>query len=337
MSMVCPQCRQMYEQALKCPSCGCRLEYQLRAMQADENKDEQNDNWQETPWGRILVGLLIAQGLGYGLQQMFSAGQMAISEDSSATAWSGFTGLILLHVLQGMCLILGGALAGAGQTRGVFFGSLIGMINGLIFLVVQRHTDGLLQESITYAQPIVHVIFGALGGLIGMSIWKPAPVLKFENEKPTPGFSWASLGTFKGLQGPVSLGRVLMGIVVVVCGVASAKVILQYLLDLSGGTLTISDRWQNKVVLLEISAVATVLGAALAGSITHNGLKQGLCVGLGAGFILMGLELSNPQIKLEAILFSLITTLFFSMLGGWFGSKLFPPILRRTRRRIVDM
>ena len=68
MAMVCPQCASSYEQRLQCPTCGVRLLYDFRgpkpAAQAAAVR------WQQTPWGRILIGLVLAQGLYFGLQHL---------------------------------------------------------------------------------------------------------------------------------------------------------------------------------------------------------------------------------------------------------------------------
>src|SRR5579864_398239 len=98
MAMVCPQCYSSFEQQLDCPTCGVRLHYQ--AGQAGD------DRWQQTPWGRILVGLLLAQGLAHGLQ-MFTTAWLLANEEGS-TLWTTPWGLLLLYGLQGISLLIGG-------------------------------------------------------------------------------------------------------------------------------------------------------------------------------------------------------------------------------------
>src|SRR3954451_15976025 len=109
MSMVCPQCNRAFEQQLNCPECGGRLLFQAntRATASDDSGSDLTQ-WQQTPWGRMLVGLILAQGLAYGLQQLFTAGFLASGEHSSR--WASLSGVALLHGLQGACLLVGGAL-----------------------------------------------------------------------------------------------------------------------------------------------------------------------------------------------------------------------------------
>src|SRR5437868_6118900 len=124
MSMVCPQCRQAFEQRLRCPNCAIRLEFQMPSLApAAPSPAGDEDNWQKTPWGRMLVGLLLAQGLAYSIQQMISAGIMATGEHGPV--WSTLWGIVLLHAVQGLTLIIGGAICGAGQRRGAVYGSLV--------------------------------------------------------------------------------------------------------------------------------------------------------------------------------------------------------------------
>src|SRR5205807_2280314 len=110
----------------------------------------------------------LAQGLAYGLQQLLTAGLLATGEQSSH--WATLSGMILLNGIHGLCLLLGGALCGAGKQRGILYGSLVGLVNGLIFLMSQRQGGETLAEIAMYGQPVLHMAFGALGGLVGTLI-----------------------------------------------------------------------------------------------------------------------------------------------------------------------
>src|SRR5437016_4361872 len=110
MAMVCPQCKRSFVQQLTCSECGGRLLYQAntRATPSDEGSDE-SYQWQQTPWGRMTAGLILAQGLAYGLQQLLTAGLVATGEHSPI--WATLVGILVLHGLQGACLLVGGALS----------------------------------------------------------------------------------------------------------------------------------------------------------------------------------------------------------------------------------
>src|SRR5262245_19288539 len=111
MAMVCPQCNGSFDERVVCPTCGVRLLFHTNLSNAS---GEDKSQWADTPWGRLLVGMLLAQGLAHGLQLFLTAGMLA-ADDSAQTVWTTLFGLVLLHGLQGISLVVGGAIAGAGQ------------------------------------------------------------------------------------------------------------------------------------------------------------------------------------------------------------------------------
>src|ERR1700677_1392572 len=90
MSMVCPQCKLNFDKQVDCPTCGCRLMYHLSAFDSPPS-GVRDDNWQQTSWGRIAVGLLLAEGLAFGSQHLVTAGVLA--SDEGNTLWPTLLGL----------------------------------------------------------------------------------------------------------------------------------------------------------------------------------------------------------------------------------------------------
>ncbi|HWY88337.1 MAG TPA: hypothetical protein VNX28_16615, partial [Gemmataceae bacterium] len=291
MAMVCPQCNRAFEQQLNCPECGGRLLFQANTRSSTPELASAGNlsQWQQTPWGRMAVGLILAQGLGYGLQQLLTAGLLATGEHPSV--WSTLWGIVLLHGLQGTCLLIGGALCGAGKQRGILYGSLIGLVNGLLFLILQRQNGEMPTAIALYGQPVLHMAFGALGGLIGTLIWKPLAALPvpepLEGSKPVA----IPAPTLQFLAGPIYLGRVCLGVFIVVNGVVWSNAILNWVMSTSQGALEIRTHLQSQLIGWEVCGLATLFGAGLAGSSTFNGIKQGLCVGVGSSIILAGVYL----------------------------------------------
>jgi hypothetical protein len=279
------------------------------------------------------VGLIVAQGLAYGLQQLLTAGLLATGEHS--TIWATLRGVLVLHGLQGACLLVGGALCGAGKQRGILYGSLVGLVNGLLFLVFQRQSDDMPTAVALYGLPVLHMAFGALGGLLGTVIWKPIPTIQVlevsDGAKPVS----LPAPSFKFLAGPIYLGRVCLGIFVVVNGVVWSNAILNWVMNASQGTLEIRTHLQAQLIGWEVCALATLIGAGLAGSSTFNGLKQGLCVGIGSSLILAGVHMGDPKSMLETTLITVSGVMAMTLAGGWFGSQLFPPIRARKRRNRI--
>jgi hypothetical protein len=165
-----------------------------------------------------------------------------------------------------------------------------------------------------------------------MLIWRPTPVLpELEGSLtpvPLPGLG-AVLGDM--FTGPIHMGRICVGAFVIVIGVVWAQAIMKFLLHAS--TLALTSKLQAQLVSLEIAALVVLIGAAFAGATTRNGLKQGLCVGLAASAIVLGVQISDPKFVLESAIFTLSGIVVVALVGGWFGGQLFPPVAARKRKR----
>src|SRR5262245_8915094 len=144
MSMVCPQCNQVYEQQERiCPTCSIQLLFFARIAPSSSGAaayEDASGRWQHSAPGRIAIGLILAQGLALGLKQLLTAGLLAGGGQVEAALWGTVTGLALLHSLHAIGLFVGGALAGAGQQRGILCGTLVGLLSGVIFMIVLPQT-----------------------------------------------------------------------------------------------------------------------------------------------------------------------------------------------------
>ena len=337
MSLVCPQCQQTYEQNSVCPLCNVVLLYHAQNLQNESSSPHEEDNsppeWQHTPWGKIIVGLILAQGLIFGMQQMLTAGFLMSGD--GADVWRTLLGLVFHHAIYAISLLIGGALTGAGQPRGIIYGALVGFASGLISLCLHDHSNTVFPTLLVYAEPIIHLATGAIGGGLGMLIWQPIPKLPDlggNSTAPVPAVPF-SIAMGSAFAGPVYVGRVCAGAFVIVVGVVWSQAILEFLLRASNGSLTISSKMQAQLVSMEIIALVALVGAGLAGATTRNGLKQGLCVGLCASVVVLGIQCSNPKFTLESAIFTISGIAVVSLIGGWFGGQLFPPLIRGGRRR----
>ena len=79
-----------------------------------------------------------------------------------------------------------------------------------------------------------------------------------------------------------------------------------------------------------------LLAGGLAGASTRNGAKQGFAVGVFSSAVLIGVALSRQPNWLPIAGLTLISALTLCLVGGWFGSQLFPPVIRRNRKRQFD-
>jgi hypothetical protein len=164
---------------------------------------------------------------------------------------------------------------------------------------------------------------------MGSVLWKPLPAVgrgaqavRKRPQRRRPLFA-----------GRVAWVRVAAGVALAVAGTMSAKFLFEWVLDVSGGHLATTDELQDRIIIWEVKALALLLGGALAGATTPNGLKQGLCVGLGASAILCGAQMRLTDRWLLFITLTCISAFSLSLLGGWFGSQLFPPIVKFKRSR----
>ncbi len=123
------------------------------------------------------------------------------------------------------------------------------------------------------------------------------------------------------------------GVILAVAGTLLATLVFEKIIDISHGSLGTSDELQDRLITLEIKALALLFGGALAGATTRNGLKQGLCVGLVSTVILIGIEMKYVDHWVQLAGYTTLAAFSLSLAGGWFGSQLFPPVLRRPRRR----
>jgi hypothetical protein len=329
MAMVCPQCRTNYEQRLQCPTCGTRLLYRDGAAVKGQRT---GSGWQQTPWGRILIGLLLAQGLFYGLRHLLT-GVLLVLQDGGQEPGSALQGVVLFQALQILALLLGGLLAGCGQRSGVLLGAVVGVWNGVFSVLALVGPGQALTAVALYGQPLIHMAFGAAGGWVGCSIWKPLPL---------PAAPGASRPVRKAeparrqrplFSGRIAWLRVLLGSALAVAGSLSATLVFETVLKYSGDRLSASTELQDWLVTWEIRALALLAGGALAGSTTSNGPKQGLCVGMLTTAVLLGAQSSHHTATLATL--TLIGSVSLALAGGWFGSQLLPPVVPYKRVRGV--
>jgi hypothetical protein len=168
MSMVCPQCDELHEQRLTCPNCGGRLHYR-GACAPTPIPTGPGARWMHSPIGRLLLGLLLAQGLTYAFHRLFTAYELAF-KDAAAIAEADPRGYLLLQGMQLAALVIGGVLAGGGQRSGALLGLVLGLSNGALTLAFQEPGGPPTSLVPWVGEMVLHAVFGALAGWIGASI-----------------------------------------------------------------------------------------------------------------------------------------------------------------------
>jgi hypothetical protein len=332
MAMVCPRCNNAYEQRLQCPLCETRLLFH-DARRLAEPSPERPLRWQQRPWGRIFVGLVLSQGLFYGLRHLLTAGLMA-AEGTEAVEQMGTTasGFFLLQGVHLFALLVGTVFTGAGQRSAAFLGAMVGAWNGVFSVMLLSGPAQAFTPIALLGQPLLQAGIGAVGGWIGSAFWTPLPSATTV-EAPLPRKRFSFRRDIQYFSGPVAWFRVGLGLILAVTGTLTATLFFEKILDMSHGTLATTDTLQDRLITLELKALALMLGGAVAGATTNNGLKQGLCVGLASTVILIGIEMNFVERWLEMAGLTTIAALSLSLVGGWFGSQLFPPVLKMRRHR----
>ncbi len=337
--MVCPQCKASYAQRLHCPQCDVRLHYAEGAARG-KNLFTLGD-WQQTPWGRVFIGLLLAQGLYYGLRQLCVAALLATGAVGKEELWSSLGGQILLQSLQAGSLCIGALFAGAGQRHGFLYGAVLGAWNGAFVVLVQpafiwTEAAQFLNAVTVYGQPLLQGALGGLAGWVGSRIWRPLTPFGERDplRKPVKGARRHPLNLFAG---PVHWGRVALGTGLAVGGTLSAGKFLELVIQASDYRLSPDSALQAQLVTWEITALAMLAGSAVAGATTRNGFKQGLAVGLATATVLFGIRLGGTAYaSLPAFLLAVGGPVALGIAGGGFGGQLLPPLPNAPRRKAFE-
>jgi hypothetical protein len=329
MAIVCSRCSHIHDEVGACPRCGA-----ANPSQPVEHAPAptHGPRWQQTAWGRILIGLILAQGLFYGLRYLVTGILLAYSGLPPEALWEDVGHLLILQGLQIFGLVLGAVVAGGGQRSGMVLGAVIGAWNGVLGVTLRQNPAQELTFVGLYGQPMLQAAIGAVGGWLGSLIWKPIsssavptvliPLRKKARRKRPPIFA-----------GRVYWLRVLAGSAFAVAGTLSAALIFQKVMDFTGGNYGGTSVMQDRIITWEIKALVLLVGAALAGATTPNGLKQGLYVGLTSCVVLIGIHAPMTEAWVEYAFWTIIGTFSLSLVGGWFGGQLFPPVVKLDRRR----
>jgi hypothetical protein len=333
MAMVCPRCETVHEQRLQCPGCGDRLQYPETPRRV-ATAEAPAERWQDLIWGRVFVGLLLSQGFFYALRHLATGLMLAFEPPSDPSDESGVLfGLVLSQVLQVAALLVGAGLIGSGQRHGAALGAVVGVWNGVLAGLAPRAAGQPFSTVALYGDPLLQTMLGALAGWAGSVIWEPLIVL--EPRAPRRAARRAPPRQRIPLfAGKIAFVRVLLGTLLAVAGALSASAVLALIARLNDSELATSATILDNLVTWEVKALALLAGGVLAGSNSSNGLKQGLCAGIAVGLTLAALEPHSQEEWFEMVGFMLIGSIALCLLGGWFGSQVFPPVITRKRHSL---
>jgi hypothetical protein len=360
MKRVCPRCQETVDQGSSCPRCAAVWTSPTATHPSSPGGSAFGPptSWQHTPGGRVLIGVLLALGLCFGLLRLCAASFVAFGAGAEDGGVSPLTRLFLFQGLQALALVAGGIFAGAGQRRGAGLGAIVGVMSGLLvitamldgfFVFVDRSflrdllTPGTTVRNVTlYGLPVLFAFCGALGGFIGGVVWKPLAEIDSASgpmgASAGPGSRRAAFQRVPWLSdfswtGPVAWGRVIAGTTVAVAGAVWTNAILNFLILATQGKLSILTAWEDQVSYGEVFSLSILIGGCVAGTNTFNGLRQGVFVGIGGALVLGMLFLGGSLGQSVPAVYPVLSTLFLGPIGGWFGSELLPPVYVAPRRR----
>jgi hypothetical protein len=325
MPVVCSRCSNLFEPGRPCPRCGAPSPV---AVPGTSSPSGQGPRWQQTVLGRLVIGLVLAQGLFYGLRHLLTGVLLAFQE-TEGDLWADPRNVFLLFSIQLFAVFVGGVFAGSGQRFGFFLGLLVGVWNGVLAAVLIQNVAGDVVALGFFTQPLLQSAPALIGGLIGSMVWRPlthipttflAPTTKKAGKRPTPMFA-----------GPIAWGRVVVGCVAVVVASLYAAKLFDKVIDLTGNKYGMGNDFQDRLITWELKGFLVILGAVVAGAATKNGLKQGLVVGIFASAVLIGIQAPLKQNLVELVVFTVTGTMGLCLAGGWFGGQLFPPVMVRHR------
>src|SRR5262249_5833398 len=162
MSAVCSRCSHVFDHAPVCPRCGLPLPAHESGLTPIHGP-----RWQQSAWGRILIGLILSQGLFYGLRHLTTGLLLAAEDASTEEMWSDVRILLILQGIQLFGVLVGGTLAGGGQRSGLFLGAVVGAWNGVLGVLLRQNPAQELTLVGLFGQPLLHAFVGSLGGAFG--------------------------------------------------------------------------------------------------------------------------------------------------------------------------
>lgn len=326
MSAVCSLCRNVYRTSGPCPRCGAHSPLRDGGSPGGPG----GPWWLHTMAGRLFIGLIVSQGLFYGLERLLTGVLLAVQGGTAEELWLHFPNVVALIAAQVVAVLCGALLAGVGQEGAASIGAIAGAWYGVMAIVLRQVPPDSLNNVALYASPLAFAGIGAVGASIGAWIWRPLPA------DPSPVMltprKKQSSSKKSPFSGPIAWIRVALGTALAVAGTLSAAGVYQRLMDLSGGRLSSTGTLQDQIIIWEIQGLALLLGGAFAGAVTSNGPKQGLAVAIASSILLVGVQSFKSANWLEPAFYLVVATFALALAGGWFGGALFPPVVRRSRR-----
>src|SRR5262245_48718872 len=238
MQLFCPVCQSAFAGTQRCPRCGGLLLLPQEAAEAATQRPTSAPKPRlPSPTGRVFIGGVFALGVYLGVRKLVLGYLLATNHDPE-TWWSTFDGLCAVCGAQLLAVLFGSVVAAAGRTGGLAFGSAVGAMCGVLFLVAELLAGAPAQDLVLYIQPLVLLCAGAIAGVLAARVWGAVPIL----EMPIPNRALLSssrfvLGETQKVRRPTAWLRILVGAMIMVIVVAAADKVRTSAQKYSGGFL----------------------------------------------------------------------------------------------------
>lgn len=292
----------------------------------------------------------MSQGLFLSARRWAEAAVSFFGPADQYLAWSGLPGFFAWGTLQAVCVLLGSILAGAGQRDWIFYGLALGFINTVIDLALSGNRFFEISPIMILLLMIASFLAGVVGCRIGAWIWRPLDTAKTTLELGMGGKAPGGIAVrdlFAGLNFltlRVNWLRIVIGAVLGILGAAFASELFYRTVNAIGlrGALEQALDVKTNIFIIMVRTMSVFVAGFIAGSNSTNGLAHGFWAG---GMVALGLAverylrgLTNPEafVPQEVLAFSFIY-LALCLLGGYFGSKLLPPVIHTGKRKLTKV
>ena len=348
MQLYCPACKTAAHPAERCARCGERLvaPSELASLSRDQIADPPT-LVEPTAFGRVVVGVVVAQGLAVSLREL-SLGLLTALDFSDLVP-----GPVVNWLLRGAAVIVGATVAGAGRGNGAATGG----VTALVCVGSLLATDFLAAAKTTQLDNVAALgicLLALAAGHVGSAFW-PAVVPLPPSKVRSRGSSLIPLKDDPEVVRPIHLSwsRVALGVTVVIAGVLLADSVRLGMRSLAGHGLSLGSPTQVAVVDFLFASVAVLLGGLTAGGGTGAGLRHGTVAGVIAapalaflaflgkdsalvpltGLLeLVGHATESPRTATGLAVVLVCLTAMCAVSGG-FGGLLLPRLALKSRRR----
>lgn len=296
-------------------------------------------HWSQNPWLRLFVGVAVALGSFHAIRRLVEAAFLVLGPSSMALTWRGWTGFFVWHGLQMVTFFIGAMVAGSGQPLWLFYGSVLGFIGAMMGLILTLGKHTMVPDMVLLLQIGMEMAAAITGAWLGSFIWKPLTTIKADLPVDRKAALEAArrikpykelLDSFNFLTIKLRWLRLLTGVVIGVAGYTFAREIFNTFVNQLrlGGALDNAREIRLDLIRDLIGAAAVGLGGFIAGSGSKNGPAHGiwLAVLCGGGVIAHNYLWRDPPLRSDELMPQLTLIAFLSVMGGFMGSRLMPPI-----------